>query len=114
MIYRAQYKLKADAGHRMWPLGPHPNKSSALDHFRIATKQRLGTFKIDEASCDPTDYFLVELDVQKDEEQWFHLVSQQPPQLAEGQRAEIVVEEKRPPAPSVGRHGGSRKARDGE
>ena len=76
--YRAQYKLAAEAGHRLWPLGPFPSKDLALEHFNyVVIQEGFNPFKIDQ----PTDYFLVEQDTPKDEGRWFHLVmlEYQPP-----------------------------------
>jgi hypothetical protein len=79
--YRAQYKLDADAGHRLWPLGPFASKELALEHFNyVVTQEGFNPFKIDEG-YQPTDYFLVEQEAPKGEERWFHLVmlEYQPP-----------------------------------
>src|ERR1700748_825735 len=70
--YRAQYKLDADKGHRLWPLGPFPGKELALEHFNYMVTQE-NPFKIDEG-YQPTDYFLVEQEAPQGEERWFHLV----------------------------------------
>lgn len=80
--YRAQYKRDADAGHRLWPLGPFPDKELALEHFNyVVAQEGFGPFKIGEAGYQPTDYFLVEQVASKDEGRWLHLVmlEYQPP-----------------------------------
>jgi hypothetical protein len=62
-IYSVHRKMRADNDHRLWLVGPFPNRDLALHHFNItdAKKADIGTFTYEEPdNLPPSDYLMEE------------------------------------------------------
>lgn len=63
--YSVLYKTEADPDGRLWPIGPLPDRSHALDIFNssVAKHENIGPFTFEETSDFLPRYNLVEQDL---------------------------------------------------